>query len=210
MSNKQSQTVTNGYSGFNPDKPMLDSLRKGDRKSLSAFYDRYAPMLLSVATRYVGNVQDAEDVLQESLIRILKALDTFKPEREGSFEAWIKKIVVNLSLNFLRKHAKMKFVNGTEINMALTHQDADWEVPDPLTMPDPETVVAFITQLPEGYRTVLNLYVFENYSHKQIATELGISENTSKSQLSKARNLLRKKLFNQITPQQLVEYEKYR
>ncbi|MDP3462747.1 MAG: RNA polymerase sigma factor [Bacteroidales bacterium] len=209
MSKKQA-VANKDDSGFKPDKPMLDSLRKGDRKSLSAFYDRYAPMLLSVATRYVGNVQDAEDILQESLIRIFKALDTFKPGHEGSFEAWAKRIVVNLSLNFLRKHNRMKFVNGSEIDMAMNQQNDPWEVSDPETMPDPETVIAFITALPEGYRTVLNLYVFENYSHKQIGSELGISENTSKSQLSKARNLLRKKINNQLTPQHHVEYEQPR
>jgi RNA polymerase sigma-70 factor (ECF subfamily) len=183
-------------------------LKTGEKQALAEFYDTYSPVLLGVCLRYTGIREDAEDVMHESLIKILKGLDKFNPRFSGSFEVWIRRIAVNTSLNFLRDKMKTQNLNGWAVQNTMEPDDVDsleHELPERM---DPETVISLIGQLPAGYRTVLNLYVFENYSHKEIATELGISENTSKSQLSKARVLLKKKLVAFSTEKKLVKDER--
>jgi RNA polymerase sigma-70 factor (ECF subfamily) len=180
-------------------------LKAGDKKALEEFYDRFSPMLLGVCLRYTGIREDAEDLMHESLIKILRGLDMFNPRFSGSFEMWMKRIAVNTSLNFLREKMKAHKLNGWAVQEAeetVADPDGSSSLPDRL---EPETAVRLIGELPEGYRMVLNLYVFENYSHKEIARELNISENTSKSQLSKARALLRKKAAALSNQNQLVK-----
>jgi RNA polymerase sigma-70 factor (ECF subfamily) len=180
-------------------------LKTGDKKALEEFYDRFSPMLLGVCLRYTAIREDAEDLMHESLIKILRGLDKFYPRFSGSFEMWMKRIAVNTSLNFLREKMKGHKLNGWAVQEAdetLEDPDGSSSLPDRL---EPETAVRLIGELPEGYRMVLNLYVFENYSHKEIARELNISENTSKSQLSKARALLRKKAAALYNQNQLVK-----
>jgi RNA polymerase sigma-70 factor, ECF subfamily len=187
---------------------LVTRLKSGDKQALAEFYDAYSPVLLGVCLRYTAIREDAEDVMHESLIKILKGLDKFDPRFAGSFEVWMRRIAVNTSLNFLRDKMKTQKLNGWALQEAMEpeYDDAtEQELPVRL---DPETVISLIGQLPAGYRTVLNLYVFENFSHKEIATELGISENTSKSQLSKARVLLKKKLAAFSTEKQLVKDER--
>ena len=186
------------------EKALINRLKKGDGEALEEMYDLYAPVLLSMSMRYMSCREDAEDVVHDSFIKILKGIKKFKPQFEGAFEAWIKRITVNTSINFLRKKAKMTGINGQ-------FHDVD-TIPDPSTQDidlpekmEPETAIKLIRELPAGYRTVLNLYVFERFSHKEIAEELDISVNTSKSQLSKARALLRKKVIKMNKLQQKVE-----
>jgi RNA polymerase sigma-70 factor, ECF subfamily len=185
-----------------------ERLKKGDKQALEEFYDTYSPVLLAICMRYTAVREDAEDVMHESMIRILKGLDKFNHRFSGSFEVWIRRITVNASLNFLREKMKAQKLNGWESREAIRlNEDPD----DSSSLPqqlEPEAVIRLIGELPDGYRTVLNLYVFENYSHKDIAMELGISENTSKSQLSKARALLRKKVIAFCNHKQLVEDER--
>jgi len=180
-------------------------LKKGDKHALAEFYDTYSPVLLGICLRYTIIREDAEDVIHESLMKILKGLDKFNPKFTGSFEVWIRRIAVNTSLNFLREKNRTQKLNGwafQEIQM----MEADEEEADTLPeLLEPETVIRLIGDLPDGYRTVLNLYVFDNYSHKEIAAELGISENTSKSQLSKARAFLRKRVITFYHQQKLVK-----
>lgn len=186
------------------EKALIDRLQKGDGEALEEMYDLYAPVLLSISMRYMSCREDAEDVVHDSFIKILKGIEQFKPRFEGAFEAWIKRITINTSINFLRNKAKM-----TGINSQINDTDV---IPDPSTQDidlpekmEPETAIKLIRELPAGYRTVLNLYVFEKFTHKEIATELNISVNTSKSQLSKARALLRKKVVKMYKLQQKVE-----
>lgn len=185
-----------------------ERLKKGDKLALEEFYDTYSPVLLSICFRYTAIREDAEDVMHESLIKILKGLDKFNPRFSGSFEVWIRKITVNTSLNFLREKMKAQKLNHWATNEKFLVEEDENEhtsLPDQL---EPEAVIRLIGELPDGYRTVLNLYVFENYSHKDIAAELGISENTSKSQLSKARSLLRKKVIAFNNQKELVKNER--
>lgn len=178
------------------EQDLVKGVRKRDRKALSEFYDRYAPVLLGLCMRYCGIRADAEDVLHDAFMKILNNLERFTERPDGSFEGWMKRITVNTALNFLRSRTKAQQWIGTEmLTDTLTEEDEQ-----PLSLADlastleKEEILAMICDLPQGYRTVFNLYVFESYSHKDIAEMMNCTENTSKSQLSKARSLLRKKL----------------
>jgi RNA polymerase sigma factor (sigma-70 family) len=177
------------------EQELIKDCIKGKSRALEALYDKYAPMLLSVCMRYVPERADAEDILQEAFIRILKSISKFEPRHSGAFEGWMKRIVVNLSLNFIRD--KMKTRNLISID----HHTDVGVVEDDLPF-SPESfgvstdeIHALIGNLPAGYRTVFNMYVFEDYSHKEIAALLNCSESTSKTQLLKARNLLKKNIL---------------
>lgn len=159
---------------------------------MEELYDTYSPILLGVAMRYSNRREDAEDLVHEALLRILKGVRDFRETFTGSFEVWMRRITVNQCLSSLRK--KNDFQNQISIERMETQientENESIELPDL----SPEQVIAMMQTLPDGYRTVLNLYVFEKLSHKEIAKELNISENTSKSQLAKARMAMKRKL----------------
>lgn len=187
------------------DSELFLRLKKGDKDALGVFYDRYSPVLLAVCMRYLPSRQDAEDVMHESLLKILKGLDKFNPRFSGSFEVWMRRIAANTALNYLRRNTHLQMLNAWD-------EGGFYRIPDDLEdeeeLPeemDPELIIRLIGELPDGYRTVLNLYVFEDYTHKEIAKTLGIAENTSKSQLSKARALLRRKVNAHFNLKQTVK-----
>jgi len=178
--------------------------------AIEALYDRYAPALLSVCYRYCGNRDDAEDILHDSFIKIIQKIKDFIPRKDASLEAWMHRIAVNTSLNFIRSRTREKIM--VDIDPILDHTDFTDETEGDLEelyhQIDRETILALICELPAGYRTVFNLYVFEQYSHAEIAGLLSCSENTSKSQLSKARALLRKKMNQLVNTNTIPTYEK--
>ncbi|MEI6172952.1 MAG: RNA polymerase sigma factor [Bacteroidota bacterium] len=181
-----------------------------DASAIEALYDRYAPSLLSVCFRYCGNREDAEDILHDGFIKIIQKIQTFRMRNDGSLEAWMRRIMVNTALNFLRDRMKEKsFVDIDPILEKLNHYDEEKidEEEKYLSMGQ-EKIMNLICELPAGYRTVFNMYVFEEYGHKEIAELLQFSENTSKSQLSKARAMLRKKLNQMVNVKTLATYEK--
>ena len=181
-----------------------------DAGAIEALYDRYAPSLLSVCFRYCGNREDAEDILHDGFIKIIQKIQTFRMRNDGSLEAWMRRIMVNTALNFLRDRMKEKsFVDIDPILEKLNHYDEEKidEEEKYLSMGQ-EKIMNLICELPAGYRTVFNMYVFEEYGHKEIAELLQFSENTSKSQLSKARAMLRKKLNQMVNVKTLPTYEK--
>jgi RNA polymerase sigma-70 factor (ECF subfamily) len=192
-----------------PDSGFLRQLRKGERQALSRYFDQTAPVLLAVAMRYLSNKQDAEDIMQESLLKVLHSLDSFAPLNEQSFEAWAKKICVNQSLNFLRKKNRFIEVGDFESERIIHNQTdqtaEETELPEQI---DSLKLMDCIVQLPAGYRTVMNLYVFEGYSHKEIAETLGISENTSKTQLHKARKFLKATVAEYSNLKSTLSYER--
>ena len=149
-------------------------------------YDR----IIKRMTFRAGGIHQAEDIVQEGFIKVFQRISSFR--REGSFEGWIKRIMINQALNHYRKNRKQPFfsvieeIDETEI--------IDTDEPEPLDPVPPGLLLDLIQNLPEGYRMVFNMYVFEEYSHKEIAEALNVSESTSKTQLLKARRLLRKKL----------------
>lgn len=150
-------------------------------------FDAYATKMMSVCFRYTGNQHDAEDVLQDAFIKIFTHISQFK--WEGSFEGWLRRIVVNTALKALQK----KKLHFTEINEASSVQpDA---VPDVIATLQAEQVMMMLKNLPDGYRVVFNLYVIEGYDHEEIAQMLNIKAGTSRSQLVKARKMLQQEIL---------------
>ena len=161
--------------------------------------------MLAVSSRYVCNREDAEDVVHDALIKIITSIHEFKPKFEGALKAWIIRITVNTALNHLRSKSQYKleksYISDVEmITESSLNQSS--ELPRKI---EPETALKLINELPEGYRSVLNLYVFERFTHGEIASKLNISVSTSKSQLSKARALLRKKVMKLKKLYQTIE-----
>lgn len=185
------------------DEMFFKNLKKGDSKTLQSFYDIYASSLYTTILRYVSHIPDAEDLLQESLLKIIDSIEKFTYTNETALYSWMKKITVNLSLNYLRDHSKFQFVD--EYPLELIPDSMDEELND--IELSPNELLKMIAELPAGYKAVLNLYVFEHYTHKEIATTLGISESTSKTQLMKARKMLKTKLEN-IHSFNIQQYER--
>lgn len=158
---------------------------KQDHTAQEFLYKKYAPRFLALILRYIPRRDDAEDVLVESVFKIFTKLDTFK--KEGSFEGWMKRLVVNDCLMFLRKN-KMITLGIDTLNEAKVDMD------DSFMEKDVEALKRVINSLPSGYKIIFNLYVVEGYKHKEIAQLLGISVNTSKSQLIHAKRSIRKQL----------------
>jgi len=165
---------------------LIRACLEGDRKSQRVLYDQFSGKFLSICLRYIKDHDLAQDVLVEGFMKIFQNLNTYR--HEGSFEGWMKRIMVTQALLTLRKNKKLLM-------------EVDWEDQDHITSPnlvfgniEAEELLKLVASLPVGYRTVFNLYAIEGYSHKEISELLGIAENTSKSQLSRARSLLQKQI----------------
>jgi len=161
---------------------LLEGCRRDDRKMQQELYNRFAPKMYGVCLRYASNVEEAEDILQEGFIKIFNKIHSYRGE--GSFEGWIRRIFVNTAIENFRKKIYLQPITETEEN---TVEGKYLSVLDSLAEKD---IIQLIQQLSPGYRTVFNMYVVEGYTHKQIADMLGISEGTSKSQLSRAKLIL--------------------
>jgi RNA polymerase sigma factor (sigma-70 family) len=166
---------------------LIEGCQRQDRKAQQSLYQIFAGKMYALCCRYVKDKMEAEDVLIISFTKIFERIGQYKGE--GSFEGWIRRVVVNESLTYLRKHKNMYL--ETDIEAAAYEPDYQ-KLENQLEADD---LVKMIEELPVGYRTVFNLYVIDGYSHQEIAGQLGINENTSKSQLSRARALLQKKLI---------------
>ena len=144
--------------------------------------------MFSVCRRYVMQLQEAEDILVCGFTKVFQKLDQYKGQ--GSFEGWVRRIMVNECLTFIRRNKSMYL----EVEIEKASREPDFQkLSDQLEVEDLEKM---IDRLPMGYKTVFNLYAIEGFSHKEIAEKLGISENTSKSQLSRARVHLQRLLLN--------------
>lgn len=165
---------------------LIEGCRRNDRTAQKALFDRMAPKMLSVCRRYVRDHMEAEDVLVVSFTKVFERIGQFKGD--GSFEGWVRRIVVNESLTFLRKNKVMYLetdLETAERESEPTSTDTDLEAED---------LMKLIQELPAGYRMVFNLYAIDGFSHKEIAEQIGITESTSKSQLSRARMHLQARL----------------
>jgi len=168
------------------DKLIKDCL-SGNKQAQYELYHRFSGVLFGICLRYTRNRAEAEDLLQEAFIRIFAKLESFG--FKGSFEGWLKRLVVNRAINFRRDSLKHLLVSSyAEPPEPEPDEESDAY---PATVIPPEKLLQMIQALPEGYRLVFNLFAFENQSHQQIAEMLDISENTSKTQLMKARRKLR-------------------
>jgi len=169
-------------------KELVERIRQKDQRAMSQLYQMYIGELSSVCYRYVPSGEDAKDVLQNSFVKIFTSLPTIDYRSEEALRGWMRRIVVNEALLFLRERRKLHF----EPIMSQTTIQDDEEPEAEQMLPD--VLHRLVSQLPDGYRTVLNLYVFEGYSHRQIAELLGITESTSASQLYFAKRLLARRI----------------
>ena len=164
--------------------------QRGDMQARRTLYERYGGGLMAICLRYIGDRETAEDVLHDGFLRIFQSIKQFSYQGEGSLKAWLSRVMVNEALGYLRKK-----------NVQLQQEVLMTEIPDGPDTDDSDlndiprsVLMKFIFELPDGYRTVFNLYVFEEKSHKEIASLLGITEHTSSSQFYRAKSLLIKKI----------------
>lgn len=158
----------------------MSGCRSGDADARSALYERYGGVLYSICCRYMKDRVIAEDLLHDSMITIFTKIGDYRGE--GSFEGWCKRITVNTVLGYLRKSNPLN--NIVEIDSAISIGDKDADI---ISQIGNNELIKAIQSLPDGYRTILNLYAIEGYSHKEIGEILNISEVTSRSQYSRAR-----------------------
>ena len=165
---------------------LIIDCKRQKSKAQEALYRQFAGTLFSVALKYARNNSEAEDILQESFIIIFQKVGQFKSK--GSFEGWLKRIVINSALQRYRKQAVFEIINEENI------KEADFEVDDdeiPLNF-----LLQIVQELPDRYRLVFNLYALDGYSHKEISKMLEIKEGTSKSNLARARMILKEKVVD--------------
>lgn len=171
------------------DKSIIIAAAEGDKKAFRTIFDFFVPKMRPVALRYARTDFEAEDILQEAFVKIYHKLNTFK--FEGSFEGWIKRIVVNTALNHYEKYQKDYKLDNID---TLDEEELGTEEAKDIDEVKPSELLNIVQNLPDGYRLVMNLYVLEDYSHKEIAQMLGISEGSARSQYSKARRHIKKVL----------------
>ena len=161
---------------------------EGDNRAQKKLFDLFAPKLFGVCLRYMKDHDLAQDTLQDGFVKIFTKLSDYNGK--GSFEGWMRRITVNTCLDQLRKDQKLK-MNTSIDDVSFLVKDNHW-IEEELTAKD---LLKLVESLPDGYRVVFNMFAIEGYSHKEIAEQLNISENTSKSQFSRAKSHLRRKLI---------------
>ena len=171
---------------FSTEAQLIAALKRGESRAYKVLYERFSGKMLAVCTRYCANRDDAEEVMLDGFMRVFEKIQQFR--QDGSFEGWIRRVMVTESLMFLRKNKQWR----QEIPIEDIQVEPDYDWAD--TSLNENDLLRVINQLPDGYRTVFNLYAIEGYTHAEIADTLGISEGTSKSQLSRARLLLQANL----------------
>ena len=165
---------------------LIQGCLDGNRQMQEILYKKFSSKMYSVCLRYSGNIEDANDLLQEGFIKIFRNLEKFRGD--GSFEGWIRRIFVNTSIEHFRK--KVKLYNVTEVQEN-TIEDVELNILDSMAEKD---IIFLVNELAPGYKAVFNMHVIEGYSHKEIADIRGITEGTSKSQLARAKGVLKKSL----------------
>ncbi|CAN5257165.1 sigma-70 family RNA polymerase sigma factor [soil metagenome] len=177
MANESNHTIS--------ENDLIKGCINGERSMQQQLYNRFSGKMYGVCLRYCNNNDDAQDLLQEGFIKIFKNLDKYRGD--GSFEGWVRRIFVNTSIEHFRKKSVLqKVVTDTE-NVHV--EDKEWNVLDNLAEKD---IINMVHELSPGYKMVFNMHVIEGYSHKEIADILGINEGTSKSQLARAKVVLKK------------------
>lgn len=178
---------------FQPDKEkkIAEGIRKGSHTAMKELYDEWSGYLFALCLRYVPDRETAGDILQDSFVKIFSNAGSFTYKGPGSLKAWISRIAVNEALQYLRKKKGSEMLeykdNLPEISAEEPEETDIGDIPA-------SALQKMIEGLPEGYRTIFNLFVFEEMSHKEIAATLGISESTSASQFHRARKLLARRI----------------
>ena len=160
---------------------------KGKRKAQEELYNLYGSRMFGVCLRYTQNRMEAQDVLQEGFVKVFKNIESFKNLGENSLGNWIKRIMVNTAINFLRDQKKHRYMMDVDIADNMSDETEDDFFTELISLVSTDEILEIVQKLPNGYRMVFNLFAIEGYSHAEIADELRISVNTSKTQLFKAR-----------------------
>lgn len=174
---------------WDSEEKLIRACQRNDASAQREVYNRFSRRMLGVCTRYIKDDMEAEDVMVSGFVRVFEKIEQY--QFAGSFEGWVRRIMVTEALQYLRRNRSLHLQVDVEMvynEAAVMHTDND--------NLQTEDLLRMVQQLPDGYRTVFNLYAIEGYSHKEIAEQLGVSENTSKSQLSRARALLQEYLRN--------------
>lgn len=169
------------------EKELIKACIKGDRQAQKVIFSFYSGKMLTLCIRYARHRQEAEDIFQDGFIKVFKNLHHF--EYTGSLEGWIRRIMVNTAL----KHNLKKSVANEQIGLESVTEETG--LPEVFSILSEEELIRLISGLPDGYRTIFNLYAIEGYSHKEISEMMGIEESTSRSQLVKARRMLQEKVI---------------
>src|ERR1700733_7612299 len=165
------------------EQAILTGCLNNDPVAQRELYNRYSPKMLSVCYRFAQNREDAEDMLQEGFIRVFTQINSFR--NAGSFEGWVRRIIVHTCINFLKKYKK--FSESLDLAYVTDIQVKEETIP---SIMQARQIIECIRLLPVGYRTVLNLYALEGYSHKEIGEMLDIEESTSRSQYTRSKAML--------------------
>ena len=176
------------------ERQLLDAILGGDNKAMRRLYDRYSGYTMAVALRYIPEREDVNDVLQDSFVKILTSISAFDYRGEGSLKAWVARIVANRAIDWVKEHERIAMISDVPEEMI------DDGVPDLEPVP-PDILEKMIGRLPTGCRMVLNLYVFEQLSHRDIAQRLGIKEDSSASQFFHAKKLLKEMITDYLNSQ---------
>ena len=169
------------------EQELLQRCLREDRNAQLLLFNKYAPAMMGICFRYANNAQEAEDMMQEGFVCVFNNLKQFRGE--STLKTWITRIMINISINYLKKHHKIKWDN--DLDVLSDHLDYSNEQ---LLQYDAKVVMMCLQNMPDGYRMVINLFAIEGYSHKEIADALGIKEATSRSQYAKAKAYLQKQL----------------
>lgn len=182
--------------GLNPimqmeEQILAEQCRHGDRTAQRELYDRYAGRLMGICLRYAGDRAMAEDLLHDAFLKIFGVIGKFSYRGPGSLRAWLERVTVNVALEWLRTRSRTGCLSLDEnrSTASLAEPDADQVARVPR-----EVLMRFVRDLPDGYRTVFNLFCVEGYSHREIAAMLGINEKSSSSQLTRARAILARRV----------------
>lgn len=192
-----------------PDELILKGCRQQNAEAQMALYKKYAGKMNAVCSRYVNSSHDAKDICQEGFVKIFSSISAFKGE--GSLEGWIRRIMVNTALDFLKKRNKHLFVSIEDKVVSEANPDSDNDMNFEIEQSEDvsvfdtdltnEQLLEIINKVPEVYKLVFNLYCIENYSHKEIAEILLITEDTSRSRLRRARKILKNHVLEVISKQ---------
>jgi RNA polymerase sigma-70 factor (ECF subfamily) len=173
---------------------ILEACKKGDIRSQRIFYDRFKSRIFPMCLRYSNSREDAEDVLQEGFIKVFR--DLYQYKGNGSLEGWVRKVILNVALDHLKKQKRTIQTNDlSDKEYRLRGEDLVFEFEEE----NASHLIKLMQKMPPGFRTVLNLYVLEGYTHPQISEVLGISIGTSKSQLNRAKKFMRSLVEKSLT-----------
>lgn len=176
------------------ERQLLEAIFGGEKAALRRLYDRYSGYAMTVGLRYIPERDEVRDVLQDSFVKILTSIRQFNYQGEGSLKSWVSRIVSNRSIDYLREHQRFMLVDN------MPEEPDEPEEPDVGRVP-PDVLMEMIGRLPANYRTVLNLFVYEQRSHREIAQVLGVRESTSSSLFFRARKMLAKMIKEYLNKQ---------